>query len=77
MDTLNLIFDTLADALKSILPLCPFEDFITSISVSPYVGYMNYFIPIGKFIDILTAWVTAIVNYYGVMIALRWAQIIE
>lgn len=77
MDELLSIFTTLWESLENILPTCPFADYIEDLTLSPYVGYLNWFIPINKYIDIATSWVTAIVAYYGVMILLRWAKIIE
>ena len=78
MDALYEVFNVIVDVLKpDILPTCPFSKFIDNIDLSAYIGYMNYFIPINIFLDILSAWVASIASYYAIMIALRWAKIIE
>lgn len=65
------------DTVLKVLPTSPFRDFINSMEELPYLGYLNYFIPIGTFIKIGTAWLAAIALFYLYSIVLRWIRAIE
>ena len=65
------------DTVLKVLPTSPFRDFINSMEELPYLGYLNYFIPIGTFIKIGTAWLGAIALFYLYSIVLRWIRAIE
>lgn len=58
------------------LPLSPFDSFIQGIGNIDYLGYLNWFIPVGTFIKILLAWVTAIGVFYIYSIIMRWVKMI-
>ena len=63
-------------AVIDLLPDSPFQieipDFVTDI-----IGYVNYFIPIGSMLKILTAWTAAILVWYVASLLLRWIKAIE
>lgn len=63
-------------AAIDLLPDSPFQidlpDYVTDI-----VGYVNYFVPIGSMIKILTAWTAAILVWYAASLLLRWIKAIE
>lgn len=61
----------------SLLPGSPFTAFINAIPTIPYLGYINYFIPIGQMIAIGEAWLTAIGIFYLYQVILRWVKAIE
>ena len=65
-----------AEFLKSVLPLSPFKSYISALESMPYLGYLNYFIPISAFIAIGQAWLIAIGMYYLYSIILRWIKAI-
>ena len=46
-------------AVMDLLPDSPFRGFIDNIISIPYIGFLNYFVPISDFIFHLTAWGTA------------------
>ena len=60
-----------------LLPLSPFEKYINELEDLPYLGYLNWFIPIGDIIVIGTAWLGAITIYYMLSILLRWLKAID
>lgn len=64
-------------ALISVLPLSPFQGFISYLSSVPYLGYINWFIPMGTIITITVAWTTAIGTYYLYSIVMRWIKVIQ
>ena len=64
------------DALLSVLPLSPFTQFIDQFRSLPYLGYLNWFFPIGAAIRITATWITVIGTYYTWMVLLRWLKVI-
>lgn len=78
MDVLFKVGITLALAvvLVAILPISPFQDALDSITNS-YIGYLNWFFPVGRCISLLVAWATAIGVYYGVQWVLRQFDIVS
>ena len=67
---------TFKTALISVLPVSPFQDFISYLSSVPYLGYINWFIPMGTIINITVTWTTAIGLYYLYSIVMRWIKVI-
>ena len=45
-----------ASVLTSVLPLSPFQQYIKAFAGLPYLGILNWFIPIGAFVKIGAAW---------------------
>ena len=52
-------FSSMLAVIMDLLPDSPFRGFIDNIISIPYIGFLNYFVPISDFISILTAWGTA------------------
>lgn len=71
------ILDELLNALLSIFPRSPFTDVINSLGALPYLGYINWFIPIGAMCKIGAAWLTAIGLYYLYSVIARWVKLIS
>lgn len=71
------ILDGLLSSVLAFFPLSPFTDFINTLTVLPYLGYINYFIPIGNFIKIGTVWLSAIGLYYLYSVIARWIKLIS
>lgn len=83
MDIFNSILSWVGDkinwvlsAIAAFLPDSPFQAIDNSI-IRPYLGYINYFIPIDFIIGVLSLWLSAILIYYGYQILMRFAQVIE
>ena len=62
--------------IYGVLPLSPFRPYLNSLGDLPYLGYLNWFFPIGEAITITFAWLTAISLYYTYMAVLRWLKVI-
>lgn len=77
IDWLNEVVNGLLELAISLLPLSPFEKYINSLSNIPYIQYINWFIPVGIFVDIGLAWLGAIGTFYLLMVVLRWIKAIE
>lgn len=67
---------TLVSGITSILPSSPFRPFIDGLDL-PFMAYVNWIVPIGTFVKILLAWVTAIGLYYVYSVVLRWIKAIS
>lgn len=81
------MWDALSDSLVSlglriisIFPASPLQPLIQSLkgsAVAEVLGYVNWFVPIGTMIGILTGWLACIAAYYVYQIILRWIKVIE
>lgn len=71
------ILDKFLSFLLSILPTSPFAPVIDSLEKMPYLGYINYFVPVGTCIKIGEAWLVAIVVFYLWSVVARWIKLIE
>ena len=70
----------LAAVALAVLPNSPIASAVNSVNFQGFtqiMGWINYFVPIGTFITILTAYVSAVLIYYGVRYVLRLAKYIE
>lgn len=70
------IFDTFAEALCSVLPLSPFQDFIAEFQGLPYLGWLNWFFPVGDCLVVMLAWLGAVGLFYLYSILMRWLKMI-
>lgn len=76
MNEMNELFEALGNGIQHFLPLSPFREFITGVENIDF-GYLNYFIPVGKIMEVTVAWCVAIGAFYAWQIVLRWLKIIE
>ena len=59
-----------------LFPTSPFLPVIQELGTLPYLGYINWVIPIGDFVKIGTAWIAAIALYYMYMVVARWVKLL-
>ena len=71
------ILDKLLAVVLSLLPLSPFKGFIDKLEDIPFLGYLNYFIPVGTCLKIGAAWLSAIALFYLYSVVARWIKLIE
>lgn len=60
-----------------LLPHSPFDsikDFLSPIE--PYLGYLNWFVPVNWILGVLTVWLTAVATFYLYSIIMRWVKMI-
>jgi len=77
MDNILKAMGSILDAILQILPDSPFRPFIDSLGDIPYVGWLNYFLPVSDFLRLLTLWGTAILLFYAVSALLRFVNAID
>ena len=71
------LWNSFGDVITNILPMSPFRGFIQSIGQLPYLGWLNWFIPIQDLITIFGAWLGAVAIFYLYQIVLRWVKVIQ
>lgn len=64
--------------IVNMLPGSPFHAFIVEFAriSKDSLGYLNWFIPIGKFIEIGLAWLACITLFYVYSVVMRWVKMI-
>ena len=65
-----------ASTLLEVLPSSPFREYIEAFSELPYLGYLNWFIPVGHCVAVGASWLAAIVLFYVYSIIMRWLKMI-
>lgn len=63
--------------LLSVFPKSPFRETIEQFASLPYLGYLNWFIPVGEMVAIGMLWLTAIGLYYLYSVIARWVKLIS
>ena len=71
------ILDKFLALIISLLPLSPFSDYIDKLEQLPYLGSLNYFVPVGTCLKIGAAWLSAIALFYLYSVVARWIKLIE
>ncbi len=77
LDWMSDLVDKFLSTLYDILPADPFSDIVDSITVGairPYLGYINYFFPVGFFLKCLGAFLASLAVYYLASIIMRWIK---
>ena len=70
------VFNGLAQNLLKVLPLSPFQQFIEQFRALPYLGWLNWFFPVGDCLTVMTAWLVAVGLFYLYSVVMRWVKII-
>ncbi len=71
------IVNSLLQKVMSVLPTSPFTKFLNAMGDMPYLGYLNWFLPISQMIAIGEAWLVAVGLFYLYQIVLRWIKAIS
>lgn len=72
------IFNEFGEWLLQVLPTSPFRGWLDSFHgrFSPFLGYLNYFVPISDFIKIIGAFLAVVSVFYLYSIIMRWVKMI-
>lgn len=70
------VFEGLADALLQLLPLSPFKEFIADFAELPYLGWLNWFFPVGDCLVVMGVWLVAVGVFYLYSVVMRWVKLI-
>ena len=77
IDFMSSLLDKFLEWVLALLPTSPFTEFINACSDIPYLGWLNWFIPVGQMIAIGESWLVAIGLFYMYSIVLRWIRAID
>lgn len=77
MSFMKELLEQFGDWVLQLLPLSPFKDVINELEAIPYLGYLNWFIPVGRILEIGALWLSAVTVFYLYSIVLRWIRAIE
>lgn len=70
----------LAISAINLLPSSPVSGVVSALSGSSaalWLSYVNWFIPVGTILGILSAWLFAVAAYYVYQILLRWIKVVD
>lgn len=70
------LFNALADKVLALLPTSPFQEFVSQFSSLPYLGWLNWFFPVGDCLVVMGVWLTAVALFYFYSIIMRWLKMI-
>lgn len=70
------ILDKLLHVVVALFPTSPFLPVIQDIGALPYLGYINWVVPVGECIVVGTLWLAAIAAYYLYMVVARWIKLL-
>lgn len=75
----NFFIDNIVNLITlvlSILPDSPFSNLSFAV-FTPYLGFINWLIPVGQMISFLAVWGSAVLIYYIYSVAMRFTNVIE
>ena len=70
------VFQKFSEALMQVLPISPFQQYIDQFRSLPYLGWLNWFFPVGACLTVMAAWLVAVGLFYLYSILMRWLKII-
>lgn len=77
MDFMKGLLDKFLDVVIHLFPVSPFLPAIRDLGSLPYLGIINWFVPVGDFLRIGTLWITAIGVYYAWSVIARWVKLLS
>lgn len=79
MSFFNNLINGLKKIIANVLPASPFQPYLQSINdaIKPFMGYVNWFIPVGWILAVVSVWLGAIALFYLYQIILRWLGAID
>lgn len=66
----------LIDQILLLLPTSPFADFIEDFSSLPWLGVLNWFVPVQQILTVMAAWLAAVSLFYVYSVIMRWVKLI-
>lgn len=76
MDSFTSIFDRFAEWLTTVLPHSPFKEFLAEVSGIPYLGYLNWFVPVRGMLRVMAVWLGAVTLFQLYSIVMRWLKVL-
>ena len=76
LDWFGQLLNKFADVIVSVLPHSPIQPFLAQFKDLPYLGYLNWFMPISSILTVCEVWLACIAIFYLYSIILRWVKAI-
>lgn len=70
------LFEAWGEKILDLLPLSPFQEFISQFRSLPYLGWLNWFFPVGDCLTVMAVWLGAVGLFYLYSIVMRWLKMI-
>ena len=67
----------LLSVVLSILPQSPFQGFSSLVSSVPFLGYLNWFLPISEMLVIIESWLAIVAVYYSILYVLNYVGVLK
>ena len=79
INTVIVLFSKVLSLILGVLPDSPFSSLVMTydLSISKYISYLAWLIPIGQIVSITTVWLTCMIIYFGYSIVMRWIKLID
>lgn len=77
MELFSRFWNSFAGLLLELLPLSPTVDNAALETFRTYVGYINYFIPIGGYLNFLSGFLVCLAIYNSVLPILRNLKLVK
>lgn len=55
----------------SLLPQSPFNAFVTYFAQIPFIGFINFFLPVAEMLAVLEVWLVAVAVIYSILYILN------
>lgn len=70
------LFGVFAEKLLAVLPTSPFAKYIDAFGDMPFLGWLNWFIPIKACLVVFSAWLVAVGLFNAYSVIARWLKLI-
>lgn len=70
------LINSILNVVFSFLPVSPFKDVFTAMADNTVIQYLNWIIPVGELLSMITVWLGAIITFYAYQVVLRWIKAI-
>ena len=70
------LFEAWGEKILDLLPTSPFQEFVSQFSSLPYLGWLNWFFPVGDCLTVMLVWLGAVGLFYLSSIVMRWLKMI-
>lgn len=76
LDWFGELVNKFASMILSVLPHSPVQKYLASFDKLPYLGWLNWFVPVSAIITVAETWLVCIGLFYLYQIILRWVRAI-
>lgn len=76
LDSIIAAVQSFAAEVVKLFPSSPFRSFLSEFTGFQFLGWLNWFFPVGACLRILSAWLVAVGLFYLYSIVARWVKII-